>query len=1024
MNRTMKKLISVFLCIALILCVAPFEAIASDTDPYLDGETYYRISNGQYIAFDTNYEKMIRYFQSQLSQRNTTATYYFATKDPQYAYTYSSEDDKEATNKVSAKLFDDIMQDVFTMDYTNPENASLGDYLYHSIISYSQGSGVYSSRYDDPAPGNDRYYTFYIYITDVKYYTDYNREMLIENAAKNFSSNYISPNASEYDKVKTIYDFVVRNTVYDYDVYKGEYLPKDERYNTAHSAFGALFGSLDNTADYDLTCFKTPGGESIIKNANQGKSVCQGYSKLFYYLCIMNGINCRIVDGDYTESSGKRSDPHEWNYVYLDDDGDGVREWFQVDTTFASQKSIDAANINNYDYFLCGSDNPVFSEENHQQPYSKDGSINQLYDWYADENKSSLHDYNIVKKDISNYTYADIVARRTGVNSAGNEVLTYCSVDNNNKLHSIYISSSGQTIGTEALEGFDYNGKTDNFDFYIPYLVPTREYSVNPVSAENVGNYTVTAEGENQSRLNFDFLIIPHNMNSDGDIVLKIGNQSSQVDSNDFKVEASYIGDDYLPKISVEIFDGFGNKLNPDTDYKLVAYNDKALTQPATKIEDIGVYYIDILYSGNYSGHFPIAFEVGKIDLAKITSDHYNYQYYPDSVLKNNRTSMTQYILDSVKRREIGDVVIDRDVDYSVAISGGTDYGDSGKLILTGIKGSKKIAEGTKMEIDYSVSKRYDISSLDGKPADSNTENHYYYSGKRITPSNFDNLDAILVKGKDYKIVAYGENINKGRGYVTIEGINGCTGTATMYFVINGTDIGKADFKYSNLSASTATVKLTYAGKTLKEGTDYTKAVTVGSKGVCTLTIKGKGNYVGTISVKYTVKVPSSSGNFAKLSATSYTYNGSAKKPSVKVYNKSKYAVDPYYYTVSYSSNVKPGKAKVTVKFRNGYSGTLTYYFSIKPKTMSISSVIASTKAFTVKWKKDSLVTGYQVQYSTSSKFSKATTKTVTKNSIISYKATRLSKKKKYYVRIRSYKTVGSKKYYSSWSKAKTITTK
>ncbi|MGN0529391.1 MAG: transglutaminase domain-containing protein, partial [Eubacterium sp.] len=472
MNKIMKKVLSVFLCIALILCIAPVKVFASDTDPYLDGETYYRISNGQYIAFDTNYEKMISYFQSQLSQRNTEVSYYFATKDPQYAYTYSSESDKEATDQVSARLFDDIMQDVFTMNYTNPENASLGDYLYHSITSYSQGSGVYSSRYDDPAPGNDRYYTFYIYLTDVKYYTDYNREMLIENAAKEFSDNYISPNDSDYDKVKTIYDFVVRNTVYDYDVYKGEYSLEDERYNTAHSAFGALYGALDNTADYDLTCFKTPGGESIIKNANQGKSVCQGYSKLFYYLCIMNGINCRIVDGDYTENSGKKSDPHEWNYVYLDDDGDGVREWFQVDTTFASQKSIDAANINNYDYFLCGSENPVFSEENHQQPYSKDSSINQLYDWYADENKSSLHDYNIIKKDISNYTYADIVAKRTGVNSAGNEVLTYCIVDSNNKLHSIYINSSNQIIGTEALEGFDYDGKTDVFDFCIPYLVP------------------------------------------------------------------------------------------------------------------------------------------------------------------------------------------------------------------------------------------------------------------------------------------------------------------------------------------------------------------------------------------------------------------------------------------------------------------------------------------------------------------------------------------------------------------------
>lgn len=1026
MKKFIKKLLSVLLSVTLTLCLAPVEVYASNTDPYLDGETYYRISNGQYIPFDTNYEKMISYFQSQLSQRKTDAAYYFATKAPEYAYTYSAESDDDESNKISGKLLDDIMNDVFTMDYANPENASLGDYLYHSIISYGQGSSVFLSRYDDPAPGNDRYYTFYIYLTDVKYYTDYNKEMLVENAAKEFSSKYIPSNASDYDKVKTIYDFVVRNTVYDYDVYSGKYSSGTERYNIAHSAFGALYGGIGNTANYDLTSFKAYGGESIIKNAHQGKSVCQGYSKLFYYLCIMNGINCHIVDGDYTENSGKKSDSHEWNYVYLDDDGDGVKEWFQVDTTFASQKSMHAVNINNYDYFLCGSENPAFSEDNHQQPYGKDGYINQLYDWYTGENVSSLHDYNIVKKDVSNYTGLDIVVKRNGVNSVGKVIENYFVIDNNKKLHNVYIGDSNETIGTEALEGFEYNAKTDSFDFYIPYFVPEREYFVTPVSAKEVGNYTISAKGENQSTFNFDFSIIPHNMNNDGDIVLKIGDQSSRVDSNEFKVEASYIGNDYMPNISVEIIDGFGNRLQKDKDYKLLAYKDKALTQPVSEITEIGLYYIDIDYMGNFSGHFPIGFEVGKIDLAKIKPDpeHYNYQYYPEAVLKNNGMTMNQYILDSVVRRRIGSVVIDRDTDYSVTVSGGTDYGDRGKLILTGLKGSEKITQGTKMEIEYSVSKQYDISYLDGKPADSNTKNKYYYTGKRITPKYFDNLDAVLVKGKDYKIVGYGTNVNKGRGYVTIEGINGCTGRATMYFVINGIDISKSNFKYSNLSASNASVKLTYAGKTLKEGTDYTKTLTVGSKGSCTLTVKGKGNYAGTIAVKYKVTTPTSSGNYAKLSATSYTYSGSAKKPSVKVYNKSKHAVDPYYYTVSYSSNTNPGKAKVTIKFRNGYKGSLTYYFTIKPKTMSISSLTASTKAFTVKWKKDSRVTGYQVQYSASSKFSKASTKTITKNSTVSYKASKLSKKKKYYVRIRSYKTVSGKRYYSSWSKSKTIKTK
>ncbi|MGN0521072.1 MAG: fibronectin type III domain-containing protein, partial [Eubacterium sp.] len=70
--------------------------------------------------------------------------------------------------------------------------------------------------------------------------------------------------------------------------------------------------------------------------------------------------------------------------------------------------------------------------------------------------------------------------------------------------------------------------------------------------------------------------------------------------------------------------------------------------------------------------------------------------------------------------------------------------------------------------------------------------------------------------------------------------------------------------------------------------------------------------------------------------------------------------------------------------------------------------------------------TGYQIQYSTSSKFTSKTTKTVTvsKNKTTSKTISKLKAKKKYYVRVRTYKIVSGKKIYSAWSKAKTVTTK
>lgn len=92
----------------------------------------------------------------------------------------------------------------------------------------------------------------------------------------------------------------------------------------------------------------------------------------------------------------------------------------------------------------------------------------------------------------------------------------------------------------------------------------------------------------------------------------------------------------------------------------------------------------------------------------------------------------------------------------------------------------------------------------------------------------------------------------------------------------------------------------------------------------------------------------------------------------------------------------------------------------------SITSLSAKDNGFTVKWKKKTKITGYQIQYSTSSKFSMKNTKTVKikKAKTASKKITDLKSSKKYYVRIRTYKLVKKKKSYSSWSKKKCITTK
>lgn len=105
-------------------------------------------------------------------------------------------------------------------------------------------------------------------------------------------------------------------------------------------------------------------------------------------------------------------------------------------------------------------------------------------------------------------------------------------------------------------------------------------------------------------------------------------------------------------------------------------------------------------------------------------------------------------------------------------------------------------------------------------------------------------------------------------------------------------------------------------------------------------------------------------------------------------------------------------------------SSTVTFATSMP--TTTITSVKAQNKAFTVKWKKKSGITGYQIQYSTNSKFNKKNSKTIKIKQAkkISKKITGLKSSKKYYVRVRTYKVVKKKISYSSWSKKKCVTIK
>lgn len=225
------------------------------------------------------------------------------------------------------------------------------------------------------------------------------------------------------------------------------------------------------------------------------------------------------------------------------------------------------------------------------------------------------------------------------------------------------------------------------------------------------------------------------------------------------------------------------------------------------------------------------------------------------------------------------------------------------------------------------------------------------------------------------------------------------------FYTVSGTTSATKVGKY--------TVKVTLNDKTNTTWADGTtadlKLTWEITKPANTITVK---NVTKTASTKtQTVKLGAKAKESAKL-----TYKSDSKY--VKVDKKGKVTIAKNFV----------GKATITVTAAT----TKTYKATTKQVTVTVNPAkvkLTSVKNYKGKklkayWKKNTKVTGYQVQYSTSSKFKSAKTVTVKGCKNTSTTITKLTKNKKYYVRVRTYKTVSKTNYYSGWSSAKSVTIK
>ena len=223
--------------------------------------------------------------------------------------------------------------------------------------------------------------------------------------------------------------------------------------------------------------------------------------------------------------------------------------------------------------------------------------------------------------------------------------------------------------------------------------------------------------------------------------------------------------------------------------------------------------------------------------------------------------------------------------------------------------------------------------------------------------------------------------------------------------------------------AKTPSVTVKVGGKTLKKDTDYTVSYSNNTKvGTAKVTITGKGNYTGSVSKTYSIKNDFKKATVSGISTKAFTGKNITQTITVKYNGKTlKKGTD---YTVSYSNNKNIGTATVKIAGKGSYTGTITKTFKINPAKQEIQKLTAKSKAFFVDWAQKGSATGYEIQYATNSKFTSAKKVTITNKKTDKTTVSKLSGKKKYYVRVRSYTTVKGTKYYGAWSASKSVTTK